>query len=241
MKLGFLLCDHVQSQLQAEFGDYSDMFKQLLLQNKVPLEVEFFSVIDGQLPESIDACDVYMTSGSKASVNDEYPWIYELERFVWQLFLAKKGFVGICFGHQLLAKALGGKVQYSKKGWGVGIAVSTVQKYKSWMQPQQNTINLIVSHQEQVSQLPPGTEVLMGNEFCPYSMIQVDKHFLGLQGHPEFSSEYCFALMNTRKKNIGEQRFLLGVESLKYKADDELIFSWLLNFLMTTIPRKHNY
>ncbi len=116
MKLGVLLCDHVQAALQVEFGDYTDMFSRLLSRDDFSLEVQYFSVIDGEFPRNIDVCDVYMATGSKASVNDDLPWISQLEKFVWQLFLANKGFVGICFGHQLLAKTVGGKVKRSEKG-----------------------------------------------------------------------------------------------------------------------------
>ncbi len=237
MKLGILLCDHVQTDLQNKFGDYTDMFNQMISRDDIPLDMQYFSVVDGELPKNIDVCDVYIASGSKASVNDEFPWIYRLEKFIWQLFLAKKGFVGICFGHQLLAKALGGKVEHSEKGWGVGVATNIIAKKKSWMKPILESegiqVNLIVSHQEQVSQLPPECEVILTNTFCPYSMIQVGEHFLGLQGHPEFTNEYCLSLINTRKNIIGEQNFLLGTESLKLRVHNELVTTWLLNFLQS--------
>jgi len=234
MKLGVLLCDHVQTALQEEFGDYSDMFSQIIAECDDSITIEYFAVVDGELPKHIDVCDAYMSTGSKASVNDDFPWVNALERLVWQLFLADKPFVGICFGHQMIAKALGGKVGRSNKGWGIGVATAIVNADKQWMLPKQNQLKLVVSHQEQIQQLPPETEVLMLNDFCPYGMIQVGKHFLGLQGHPEFSPEYCYALMHTRKNLIAKERFQQGINSLTLTVDAQLTMHWLINFLKQT-------
>jgi len=231
MKLGILLCDHVQTALQDEFSDYSDMFSQIISQSDNTIVIAFYSVVDGEYPEDIDVCDAYVTSGSKASVNDDVPWIQTLEHFIWRLFLAHKPFVGICFGHQMIAKVLGGEVALSNKGWGVGVAKSLVHVNKKWMLPQQKQINLVVSHQEQISRLPPEAEVVMGNDFCPYAMIQVGDHCLGLQGHPEFTRTYCDALMHSRKGLIAKETFCQGIKSLSLSVDERLIMTWLLNFL----------
>lgn len=237
MKLGILLCDHVQLALQQEFGDYNDMFSQLLYQCDSSLELHCYCVVDGHFPDNIDVCDAYMASGSKASVNDDLPWVNALERFVWQLFLAGKPFIGLCFGHQLIAKTLGGKVARSDKGWGVGVASTKVLRHKHWMKAQKNKIHLVVSHQEQICQLPPETEVLMGNEFCPYAMIQVSQHFVGLQGHPEFSRAYGKAIMQSRKAIIAEKNYTQGFKSLSQQADGKLVMGWLINFLQQVITR----
>lgn len=248
MKLGVLLCDHVNPLLQEEFGDYKEMFSLWLTQYDNSLELHCYYVVDGIFPNNIEDCDAYMASGSKASVNDDLPWINALERFIWQLFVARKPLVGLCFGHQLIAKTLGGKVSCSSKGWGIGIARTGVYDAKanpnsanifnpkiystqSWMKPQPDNIKLIVSHQDQIFQLPPETEVLMGNEFCPYAMIQIEQHFVGLQGHPEFSREYGKAIMQSRKDIIDEATLMNGLNSLSQQTDDQLITGWLINFL----------
>ncbi|GAW95321.1 MULTISPECIES: glutamine amidotransferase-related protein [Colwellia] len=237
MKLGILLCDHVQPALQEEFADLDHMFTQLLSQCDSTIELHYYWVVDGEFPDNIDVCDAYMTSGSKASVNDDLPWITRLERFVWQLFVGGKPFVGICFGHQLIAKILGGKVAYSAKGWGVGVATTKVHCHKPWMQPHKKQIKLVVSHQEQVEQLPADAEVLMANDFCPYAMIQVGNNFIGLQGHPEFSRAYAKAIMQNRKTIIAEKNFTQGLQSLSQQGDGELVMRWLINFIQQVIAR----
>ncbi|NRA71006.1 MAG: GMP synthase [Gammaproteobacteria bacterium] len=236
MKLGILLCDHVQEQLQGEFGDYPQMFSELLLQVDSTLQIEVFDVISGKLPTDINQCDVYMTSGSRWGVTDGLAWVDQLSDFLRKLYRAKKGFVGICFGHQLLAQALGGAVTKSDKGWGIGIAFSEVSTQKNWMRPYQATLDLVVSHQDQISQLPPDSQVLVSNAFCPYAMVQVGDHFLGIQGHPEFSRDYSLALMNSRKDRIPSAVITDGAATLVQPTDAILATQWILNFLAQTIP-----
>jgi len=237
MKLGILQCDHVQDTLQSDFGDYPAMFTQLLQDYDDEIDVQFYAVIDGQFPQHIDECDVYMSSGSKWGANDDQAWIHQLEDFIRALYSAGKGFVGICFGHQLIAKALGGEVEKSPLGWGVGVAHYSLVTEKAWMQPQQDNVALVVSHQDQVCQLPAGSTVLMGNDFCPYSMFQVDSHFLGLQGHPEFSAQYSAALMDVRRDRIPAETIATGMQSLDYQTDDKLTTQWIMRFLKQTLGR----
>jgi GMP synthase (glutamine-hydrolysing) len=231
MKLGILICDEVQPQLQAEFGDYPEMFSQLLQSVDEQLEIVYFSAINQNLPSDIRACDCYITSGSRYGVNDDQLWIRELEVFIRALYDGGIGFAGICFGHQLIAKALGGRVEKSPKGWGIGLAFSDVVTTQSWMTMAKDKINLIVSHQDQISELPPNAEVLMSNSFCPYSMIKVGNNFLGLQGHPEFSREYSFALMDSRRDRISADVIDAGSATLTHDVDDVMVMQWIVNFL----------
>lgn len=235
MKLGILQCDDVRQSLQPEFGDYASMFKALFEPAYSNLELHFYRVIDGQFPLHVNECDAYICSGSKWSVNDNEPWIRELEHFIRALYIGKKGLVGICFGHQLIAKALGGEVEKSPSGWGIGIAYSNLMVEQRWMQPKQSNIALVVCHQDQVCKLPPNAKVLLSNDFCRYSMFQVDSHFLGLQGHPEFSSRYSAALMEQRRDIIPATTIEVAMTSLANQADDRLISTWILAFLKRTV------
>ncbi|GIC76908.1 GMP synthase [Moritella sp. F3] len=239
MKLGILQCDDVRASLHADFGHYAAMFEALFQQVDSALELHFYRVIDGQFPQHVDECDAYICSGSKWGVNDDDLWIRQLEDFTRELYDAQKGLIGICFGHQMIAKALGGKVEKSLRGWGVGIAHADVLVEQAWMQPQQASIALVVCHQDQVCQLPDNARVLMSNTFCPYSMFQVGECFLGLQGHPEFTTQYSAALMAQRRDIIPTETFNIAMDSLglsrHYQADYKLITKWMLAFLRQTL------
>ncbi|PCI63474.1 MAG: GMP synthase [Gammaproteobacteria bacterium] len=231
MKLGILVCDQVQEQLQPEFGDYPEMFKTLLQRVDESLEIHCFSAIEHNLPEDINVCDCYITTGSRYGVNDDQIWIRELEDFIRALYKAGKGFVGICFGHQLIAKSLGGLVDKSSKGWGIGIAFSNVTNQKNWMLPVKKQLALVVSHQDQIIKLPPQAEVLASNDFCPYSMIKVGVSFIGIQGHPEFSRQYSLALINSRRDRISASVIDAASATLTHQTDDVISMKWLINFL----------
>ncbi len=238
MKLGILLCDNVNQTLKKQYGGYSGMFSALLAQTEVPLEIVFYEVYLDDYPEEIDECDAYLSTGSQYSVYDDLPWIHKLVQFVRRLYDAQIGLVGICFSHQLIAHALGGKVSLSYNGWGVGISTTQIISKKSWMDPDLSIVGLVVSHQDQVVELPPHTEVILGCDFCPYSAIQVDDHFLGFQGHPEFSADFALALMDYRQDIIEPSRLEQGKQTLDKVADSQTVAHWIINFLHQSVKSR---
>ena len=231
MKIGILQCDDVADELQAEFCNYPAMFEAMLGEAAPHFQFVTYRVVSGEFPDSIDGCDGYITTGSRYGVNDDSPWVDELEKFVADLDRAEKKFVGICFGHQMLAKALGGKVIQSDRGWAVGISSNQINVRKDWMNPDQEKLNLVVSHHDQVSQLPQKIEVLASSDFCPYYMLQYGNHMMSVQGHPEFSKAYSSALMDKRANLIPAPRIREGKESLEDEAHDVLMMRWIANFL----------
>lgn len=230
MKIGILQCDDVLDSLQPEFGNYPQMFRELMLRVDPGLEFAVYDARTGGLPDDIDDCDAYITTGSRHGVLDGLEWVDDLETFIRRLDTAKKKFVGICFGHQLMAQALGGEVERSPKGWGVGVSFNQVVGPRPWMEPFQGGLDLVVSHQDQVSRLPDGVEVLASSAFCPYYMLQRGDHLLSIQGHPEFSRDYSRALTLTREDRIPPNRVREALHSLTAGVDDELTIRWILNF-----------
>ncbi len=230
MKIGILQCDDVQEQLQPAFGNYPQMFCELMLQIDPQLEFAIYDVRLGELPADIDDCDAYITSGSRHGVLDGLAWVAELEDFIRRLDAGRKKFAGICFGHQLLARALGGEVEQSARGWGVGVSFNQIDSRKAWMEPYKPGIDLVVSHQDQVSRLPEGVEVLASSAFCPFYMLQYQEHMLSVQGHPEFSREYSRELTLSRQSRIPPNRVREALHSLSAEVDDLLVMRWIINF-----------
>ncbi|MCV6604312.1 MAG: GMP synthase [Porticoccaceae bacterium] len=232
MKLGLLQCDHVRDELIGKHGDYPAMFQTLLNPLLPGWEWQIYPVVDGELPQSPQECDAYLTTGSQHGVNDDLPWIGQLLEFVRELDRQRIKYVGICFGHQVLAKALGGRVEKSAKGWGVGLSFNRLAKQQPWMLPQRETLNLIVSHQDQVTALPANAEVLASSDFCPNYMMQLGGHLLSVQGHPEFSKSYISDLMECRRDRIPAQRIDEALDSLRQDVDDQLMARWITDFLV---------
>jgi GMP synthase-like glutamine amidotransferase len=137
-------------------------------------------------------------------------------------------FVGICFGHQLIAKALGGSVVKSDRGWGVGVKEVELSEDLGWG----DSYRVLTSYQDQVENLPPGAEILDWNDHCPVSVMGVGSTILGMQGHPEFESAYSQALMESRRGTlIPEATADAGLASLKDNTDGPELADWILEFV----------
>ena len=233
MNIGILQCGHVDENLVPQHGRYPDMFIALLTQADPTLTFTLYDAKYRDLPPHVDTCDAYLITGSRHGVNDDVPWISKLEDFIRDLHTAQKKVIGICFGHQLIAKALGGKVIKSPKGWGVGMSKNKITHQKPWMIPPRDKFNLLISHQDQVIDLPPGAEVLASNEACPFYMVQIGNN-LTVQGHPEFSKAYSQALIEYRKDSLDTARYEQGLQSLQLDKDDTVVAQWIINFLSAT-------
>lgn len=233
MNLGILNCDQVSEALARRYGQYPDMFAAFFKTVDPQMQFTVFDALKEELPQNIDAADAYLITGSRYGVNDGYPWIAQLEDFVRVLYAANKKIIGICFGHQLIAKALGGEVIKSPKGWGVGVLEYQVVRTKEWMQPARAEFTLLASHQDQVVMLPPDAEVLAASEFCPNYMLQIGNNILTIQGHPEFTKDYAKDLLHSREDMVGDEVYAEGMHSMVLKHEHFLMAQWIVHFLQS--------
>lgn len=231
MKLGILQTDSVLPQFRDHYGDYPDMFQSLFLRAAPSLSFAVFNVVAGHYPDQVHECDAYVITGSKASVYDNETWIKTLGDYTKELNRHNKKLVAVCFGHQLIAEVFGGKTEKSPKGWGVGVHTINVVADKTWLQPHKQTLNVVVSHQDQVTRLPDDAELIATSDFCEYSMFQLGENIITIQGHPEFSKDYSRNMMQYRAEKIGEKKLNNGIESLNKPVDDLLLSQYLLAFL----------
>lgn len=231
MRLGILQADHVDPENHARFGDYPQMFVDVLGKGLGEgASVDFFDVRRDQYPKRIGDCDGYLITGSRASVYDDEPWIARLADFVRELDDAAAKTIGICFGHQLIAHALGGAVDRAPNGWGVGVQTWKVVCDEPWMRPARHALCLLASHRDQVQALPPRGRLLAVSGFCPVAAFVVDDHMLGLQGHPEFTREYAEFLMHRRRNELGAA-FDPGLRSLHQPTDEDVVATWIARFV----------
>ena len=231
MRLGILQCDSVRPELQPEFGDYPDMFQRLLTTAEVQPEFRVYDLTAGEFPETPDECDAWLFTGSKWSVYDPDEWIVRAHEFARELHASRQPTIGICFGHQLISRALGGRVEKAPIGWGVGVHTARILRHEPWMQPDCDKLSLLVSHQDQVIEPPAGAELLAGHEFCPYDMFRIGEHILTFQGHPEFRPGYSQATMDMRRDTLGEDVYRAGVASLDNSIDPDVAAAWIHSFI----------
>jgi GMP synthase-like glutamine amidotransferase len=231
MRLGILKTDEVRPEFLNEFGEYPDMFTSLLAAADASLEFAVYDVEHGQYPASIDEVDAYLITGSKSSVYEDKDWIHALSAFVCRLHDNRKKLIGICFGHQLVAQALGGRTEKSCKGWGVGVHGAAFTELPTWHDQQAAQFKLLVSHQDQVTVPAPGARVLAGSDFCSNAVCQLGDHILTFQGHPEFIKEYSEKLLKLRRQTIGEDIYHAGMASLEQDLDRQRVARWIVEFL----------
>jgi GMP synthase-like glutamine amidotransferase len=138
--IGLLQCDHVRDEFRHIGGDYDDMFQRWL-----DAHWRIYRVVDGEVPRHIGECDAYVSTGSRASVYDDEPWIHRLAGVVREIHAAGVPMLGVCFGHQMIAHALGGRVAKCSRGWSVGVHQFRVERREAWMQPRLENFGLVMS------------------------------------------------------------------------------------------------
>ncbi len=193
MKIGILQTGHSPEGLVGDFGDYGEMFVHLL--GGQDFEFEIFSVVDGILPKNVIEADGWLITGSKFGAYEDLPWIPLLEDFLRQAYASGIPIVGICFGHQILAKALGGKVEKYQGGWSVGATDYSLRD-------SDQTITLNAWHQDQVVKRPDGAEVLASSPFCENAVLIYDEKALTIQAHPEFGTDFVKGLIEKRGRGL---------------------------------------
>lgn len=232
MKIGLLQCDDVAEPLVGRHGNYPDMIQALLRAADPGLQFQVFACHQGDIPDRAAGVDGWVTTGSKCGANDGADWIDRLSDFIRVLWRDGQPLVGICFGHQLMARALGGRVERNALGWGLGAYPTTLAGREPWMTPwRSQTLQLLASHQDHVVELPPQGRVLAHNPFCPIYMMQIGNTCLGIQGHPEFSRAYVEDLLAARRDRIPAERLLAARHSLRGPVDDLRVGRWILNFI----------
>jgi GMP synthase-like glutamine amidotransferase len=135
----------------------------------------------------------------------------------------------VCFGHQLLAHALGGVVEKAEFGWGAGIRPLDIVRAEPWMHPPLERCQLHFMHQDQVTKAPEHAVVLGCSDHCEVAMFRVGT-MLGLQAHPEFTVAYARALLSDRVERIGGERAGEALASLDKPTDEAVVAHWLAAF-----------
>ncbi|ORY76051.1 class I glutamine amidotransferase-like protein [Protomyces lactucae-debilis] len=204
MKIAILECDEPLEELQSEYGQYTDYFARLLraANPSVADKLVFttFKAYKGEpLPTStrqLEEFDGCLLTGSKTSAYEPVEWIKALEDFV-RLAYGEIPIAAICFGHQVVAQALGGSVAKNPKGW--EIAVTALDTFDCPLMPEyQGTLRLQQMHQDIVTIAPPGPRVVGSNAICDIQALYEPKRLFSVQGHPEFNEKTVKLLVEKR-------------------------------------------
>ena len=212
--------------LAERHGDYPAMFRVLLGDDYA---FQTFRSQAGDWPEA-DAFDAAIITGSAAGVYEDAPWIAGLLDWI-RAARGRTRLIGICFGHQAMAQALGGRVEKSDRGWGVGLHRYDVVSREPWMDPPAATVAIPVSHQDQVVEAPAGARIILRSDFTPFAGLAWGDDAISLQGHPEFTPAYAAELTAGRRNRIGADIVEPALHSLSGPNDRERVGLWLRRFI----------
>jgi len=191
MKIGILLTGHAVPEMKDKLGDYDSMFVDLL--SGRGYDFETWNVVDNEVPDSAAAADGWLITGSKHGAYEDHAWIPPLEKLIREIQAREQPLVGVCFGHQIIAQALGGTVEKFAGGWAVGPQV---------YQFEGASIALNAWHQDQVTRLPADAEVIGHNDFCAYAALRLGDNTLTVQAHPEYDSRALDFLLKYRAPGV---------------------------------------
>ena len=227
-RVGLLVAGHVDPKSVHVAGDYPELFHALL----APFGVELvqYALDEGRFPDSLAECDGWMCTPSRLSTYDDIPWLADAEALHRDIVTKEARYVGICFGHQLLAQALGGTVARAAGGWGVGVQEYDIVETLPCMDPPLARCSVLASHQDQVTAVPSDARVIATSTYCPVAGLAVGERAWTLQSHPEFVAPLADHLLAGRVALIGADRVADAHASLDRPLDRVTIARWIANF-----------
>ena len=236
LRISILETGKLPKQLEEKFGSYPRMFSNLFKEIGIKHVLEIFDLTTEKLPKNLENTDLWLITGSAYGVYEKIEWISKLKQLINQIYLKKTPLLGICFGHQIIAEVLGGKVTKSEKGWGVGVHEYQRISNPKWSNDIGDFFSGYTSHQDQIIVKPKNAFTIFGSNFCPYSILCYDDienpNVITIQSHPEFKRDCLKMIINRRLgKTIPADVGIKGIKSLNYVTNNRIVFSTLLKGL----------
>ena len=218
MKIGILQTGHAPDEVLGTLGDYDAMFARLLDGHGFVFET--FNVVDMEFPSGPEACDGWLITGSKHGAYEDHAFIPPLEDLIRAIYDSGRPMIGVCFGHQIIAQAMGGTVVKFEGGWSVG---RREYSYKG------ETVAVNAWHQDQVIEVPPGADVIGSNDFCENAALVYSNQIWTIQPHPEFGADMVEALATHRAPGVVPQPLIdtavadLNEPTQRHKVAEDMV------------------
>ena len=232
--IAILLTNTDRSDFARSFPNDAQRVRQLLQAVRPDWNCVEVALRDGEPLPAVDAHDGHVITGSPASVNDtQWPWLPALLDFIRAAHAKRWPLVGLCFGHQAVAKALGGEVKAHPGGWGLGVAQTEWTVQRDWMNPpcpDMPFMHLNAAHIEQVTRVPEGAQVISRSPFCPVGALQIGSHILTTQYHPEMPLVFMQGLLDQLASRVDGDTLAKARLSLQQANDAPVMAQWMAQF-----------
>lgn len=242
MKLTIIQTGEVPEALRDRFSPYPEMFERMFADVGADFAAETVPLVHGAALPDPASPDAVLITGSSAGVYDSHlPWLEPLRAFIRGAYAAKTPMLGICFGHQIMADALGGDVRKSEKGWGLGRHVYAVTSRPPFLGGSLPEFAIACSHQDQVIAPPEEATVFLSSDFTPNAgLVYRNGAALSLQAHPEFTDDYTLALADLRRGRAPDAVVDTAIASVSRPSDSHEVAGYLAAFVKgrTEVPAK---
>ncbi|MEM9049250.1 MAG: type 1 glutamine amidotransferase [Pseudomonadota bacterium] len=231
MRIAILLTTVDPSEFARRHPDDAGKLRALIGPLRPHWRFETFAVRDGVFPKKPLEFDATIITGSPASVHDPAPWIARLLDLIRRLHAHRQPMLGICFGHQAIALALGGTVGPNPGPFVLGVAQSEICGQAPWMQPPRKALRLYAAHGEQVTQLPPGAETLSRSATCPVGTFRIGRHVLATEYHPEMYPAFMAGLAQLLTGKLPAPILAQARIQASQPTDGPIFAQWAARFL----------
>ena len=212
--VNILLCDTFPGRLPDFIPNYESLFMDLFASVGEQLSYHIFQTWQGELPGEVNTGELYLIPGSLDSAYDDKPWILALLQWIENAYRSGAKLMGVCFGHQAIARALGGEVKRYEGGFGAGVRISRVidEDMKAYFPG--GAMRLLYSHNDQVVKLPQDAVLCATSDFCRNESFRISNQVITFQGHPEFTVAYSRHLLTNCCEDVDEAIRLAALDSL---------------------------
>ena len=192
LTIGIYLAGRTYHNIKLDYGDFEDWFSREL--EKHGVETRIFDVREGQYVDDEPVDGLVITGSSSSVCTDPADWVAPLLDNLQQLMNRNLPMLGVCFGHQALAAASGGKVEKHPRRRELG----TTELFLTPDGKESLLFNGLTSpfyaqetHEDVVTSIPEdcGYKVLAENEHNRFQSVQYSDVIYSTQFHPEISAE----------------------------------------------------
>lgn len=225
--------------IHARFGGFADWFRAAM--RIEPERMRTVRVAAGEFLPSPHAIAGAVITGSASMVTDRADWSERTAGWIRDAIDAKTPLFGVCYGHQLMAYALGGSVGWLPAGREIGTRTITLRGRDSgdWLSGLPATFPAHTTHRQSVLEPPPGVEVIASSELDPHQLLRYAPHALSTQFHPEFSAAVMRAYVDARADVLREEG--LDVDTLRTDVQETEAARLLLErFARTVLSRRRD-